>query len=670
MSLIRLSYAVAIAATLLVASGCKTDDPTDKTLSCTQDADCDPGSYCGADDKCTQDCDPASPDAACPTGESCDSNGRCVVSGECVSDDDCDTPPSEASCEGDTLVAYSEEGLCVAENDESSCEYTETRTQCENGCAGGFCLEDPCSAISCDAPPAPVCDTDDVTLITFSDPGTCSEGACEYGEVRQSCAVGCAGGECQTGTCETEMCDNPPADTCDGDTAVTYAPTGTCMDDNGTPLCDYMPLFETCTYLGPDATCSGAQCEGAAAQSGEILIREYMANPAGSFNDIAEWFEVVNTTGATIDLDGWTIRSGGVAGDEEHTIAGSVPVDAGAAAVMVRTDSVNFAFAYEYGGISLANNTDWLLLEDVDGNLVDYVFYEPGSILAGRSRKLDPVATQDVTANDDFANWCPSMTDEFLATPPNYGTPGADNTGCAADPCNGFTCEPPTGFCLDGENKAVQYGGANVMCEQSRFNNPFCDFETMEVQCTDGTELCALGDCQTLPSNLPGVGDVIISEFMPNPDGTDTDREWVEVYNTTGAELSLFSVVFRNESGANAAEYQFLDPALTVAANGYIVFARDIDPAVNGGVMNAFNYSGGNLVNGATGPGLLSLNLADGTVIDAAYYDNPSDGASYQLDVDTLDATSNDDAANWCAGVGSYGDGGEGTPGTANVSCN
>jgi hypothetical protein len=589
---------VASLSLVVAASGCGTDGPGEKgTQSCTEDADCDPGFYCGDDDECVQDCDPSSTEAQCADGETCNSLGRCVADGECTVDDDCDSPPEGTSCDGDTMVGYSQVGTCEDGDGGTVCEYSETRTQCENGCMDGSCVDDPCDEIVCDNPPAPICE-DETTLIEFAQTGTCSGGICDYMEAPTSCALGCMNGQCMAGACENETCDMPPADECDGSTAVTYAATGNCIDDEGTPICDYMPEFENCAYT-PGAECNNAMCEGGDPQSGELIIREYMANPSGSFNDLAEWFEVVNVSGGTVDLDGWTIESGGVGGDETHEIAGPLTVDDGGTLLFARTDSVPFDYDYDYEGISLANNSDWLALVNTDGDIVDYIFYEAGAVIGGRSRKLDPSATQDATANDDFANWCPSMGDEYDTAPPNYGTPGDDNTACAADPCTDYQCEAPQGFCIDGENTAVQYIDDNAMCETSRFNNPFCDFDTMEVECTDGAELCAFGVCETIPDNVPAAGEVIITEFIANPDGTDTDREWFEVYNTTGDEKSMFSVVFRNESGANPAEYQFFDPAITIGANEYLVFVRDTNEALNGGIVGGIEYSGGNLVNGA-----------------------------------------------------------------------
>ena len=239
----------------------------------------------------------------------------------------------------------------------------------------------------------------------------------------------------------------------------------------------------------------------------------------------------------------------------------------------------------------------------------------------------------------------------------------------------------------DGRGPLI-YIDQSVMCEVTRFNNPFCNFDTMDQKCTDGTELCAYGICETIPSNLPAPGELIISEVMPNPESFDSDREWIEVYNTTGGPLAMFSMIFEdNELDTSNNEYQFLDINLEIPANGFVAFARNQDPAENGGLpADVQLYAGAHLKNDpdpaddktpAEGMKLL-LTLMDGTVIDEAYYDNPEDesasfpsGRSLQLSSSALNATANDDSANWCftPAASSYGAGGAGSPGEANSAC-
>ncbi|UCH26910.1 MAG: lamin tail domain-containing protein, partial [Trueperaceae bacterium] len=55
------------------------------------------------------------------------------------------------------------------------------------------------------------------------------------------------------------------------------------------------------------APTSSAEIAGNAA-AGDVVINEIMQNPSAVPDSDGEWFELVNTTGSAIDIDGWTIR--------------------------------------------------------------------------------------------------------------------------------------------------------------------------------------------------------------------------------------------------------------------------------------------------------------------------------------------------------------------------
>lgn len=679
-----------IAALALLWAACGTDNPSDKSTSCTADVDCPNGYHCGDDDKCTRQCDVTAAEPACGVGLVCDDRGRCVGDGECVVDDDCDSAPTSASCDGDTAVSFNQIGTCDAGEDGRVCNYTEVRTACETGCVAGACVPDACVGLACDSPPAPTCAPDGTTLVEYSNPGSCDGGVCKYVTAPTSCALGCAGGACLSGTCDGVVCNQAPDDTCDGSTARTFSETGVCLEINGRAVCDYSLAFDDCMYRKSE--CSNATCGEPITEVGGVVVTEYMANPYASYNDLGEWIEIHNTSGADIDLNGWILRSKGTGANvEEHVFADAPPFPADATLVLAySSNNVPFTPDYVYDTVRLANNTDWFELLNPAGETVDYVYYEGGAILDGQSRKLSPTAAQTADGNNDFNSWCPELTATYEAFDfggANYGTPGMPNTPCAADPCADFTCVKPDDYCNTRTNSAVEYVEQSVTCEATRFNNPFCDYDTNTTSCQDGAELCAYGVCETIPANLPAPGELIISEAMPNPNSHDAPREWIEVYNTTDAPLAMFSMIFEdNELDTSNNEYQFLDITLEVPAKGYLVLARNLNPDENGGVVGAKLYAGAHLKNNpnpaddktpAEGMKLL-LTLADGTLIDSAYYDNPVDedqgfpsGLSLQLDVNSLDAVSNDARGNWCFAdpADEYGQGGAGTPGAANRAC-
>lgn len=73
-------------------------------------------------------------------------------------------------------------------------------------------------------------------------------------------------------------------------------------------------------------------------------------------------------------------------------------------------------------------------------------------------------------------------------------------------------------------------------------------------------------------------GDVVITEFMANPTGSDTNKEWVEVRNTSGTSLSLEG--WRVNDGSN----HTISGSFVIPSNSIAVICRSSDTISNGGV--------------------------------------------------------------------------------------
>ncbi len=161
---------------------------------------------------------------------------------------------------------------------------------------------------------------------------------------------------------------------------------------------------------------------------GSVVISEILFNPASVYDSRGEWFEVVNTTDATIDLSGWTF------GDEVydiHTIS-SLQIPAGERAVLARVADADrnggVPVDYEFGdAVILWNGGDRVVLRDAAGSISDLVNYREASFSRPEGRSLSFDGSIDVGAevtNDDGATWC-----EATQTLPagDFGSPGAAN---------------------------------------------------------------------------------------------------------------------------------------------------------------------------------------------------------------------------------------------------
>ena len=170
---------------------------------------------------------------------------------------------------------------------------------------------------------------------------------------------------------------------------------------------------------------------------------------------------------------------------------------------------------------------------------------------------------------------------------------------------------------------------------------------------------------EVLPAaSCPNVGDLVITEFLSNPGATgDSDGEYFEIYNTTGNPIDMASFdIFDDGSDSFT-----VASSVVVPANGYVVFARNADSSANGGIQNVdYEYGTGMFLSNSGDEIVISCN---GVEIDRINYDGSwpgSNGVSAELSTTTLNATDNDDPANWGDATNTYGTGDLGTPGAAN----
>ena len=165
---------------------------------------------------------------------------------------------------------------------------------------------------------------------------------------------------------------------------------------------------------------------------------------------------------------------------------------------------------------------------------------------------------------------------------------------------------------------------------------------------------------QTQLRHLDEIGDIIITEIMPNPAAVaDADGEWFEVYNTTDAAIDMDGYILHDNGGTYT-----ISGAAVVASHDYFIFCCNETLATNGGVPTDYEYpysypDGLQLSN--SGDVVKICTPAD-VIIDSVDYDGAwpyGTGFSMQLEDVALD---NDVSANWCASLnqwaGSAGDAG------------
>ncbi len=160
---------------------------------------------------------------------------------------------------------------------------------------------------------------------------------------------------------------------------------------------------------------------------GDIIITEIMQNPSAVTDANGEWFEVYNTTGSPINMQGWIIKDEASAGEEFVISALTVPAN-GYAVFGVNADmgtNGGVSVDYEYSDVSLGNGADGLIIE-CNSTVIDQVIWDGGTDFPdpnGASMELS-LTTYDADDNDLGANWGEG-TSTYGAG--DTGTPGSDN---------------------------------------------------------------------------------------------------------------------------------------------------------------------------------------------------------------------------------------------------
>lgn len=370
----------------------------------------------------------------------------------------------------------------------------------------------------------------------------------------------------------------------------------------------------TLPACGDDAPPTAGACE-AGLLPGDLVITEIMADPPGA-DAGREWFEIYNASPTELDLRGVLLVHSREDGTDAklHLVPRSFvipPDDYGVAGALLDEDDVLAVVPYvDYGygdGLGNMRNTAGRLAVACDDTIIDEALYaEPTQ---GASRGFTGDRLPDASGNDDPSLWCDASSELDAES---LGTPGASNDIC------------------------IGTGGP--------------------LSCIEGGML--------REARAPAPGDVVIAEVMANPEASEeNDGEWVELY--VGADIDLNGLALGTDPTGVEADAVAGNDCLPVAAGTRLVFAREPDPMINGGLPVVDQPLSFSLRNS---DGQLVVSYA-GQVLDVLAWASAPAGATLNLDPDFHTPEDNDDPRYLCAATTPYGAGDLGSPGAPNEDC-
>jgi len=162
---------------------------------------------------------------------------------------------------------------------------------------------------------------------------------------------------------------------------------------------------------------------------------------------------------------------------------------------------------------------------------------------------------------------------------------------------------------------------------------------------------------------------VVITEVHANPDGSDGDGEYVELFNASGAPLPLdgLTLVASRSDGASPKAHRFI--GASIETDDYFVVGNAPIDSIPAHLDYSYGRALGSLRNSDAH---ISIRCGE-ILIDEVGYDRTVDGRALELDGRlTPDHELNDEASHWCAAPEAAAEvlaGNFGTPGTANSRC-
>lgn len=248
-------------------------------------------------------------------------------------------------------------------------------------------------------------------------------------------------------------------------------------------------------------------------------------------------------------------------------------------------------------------------------------------------------------------------------------------TGCAA----GSTLEPALGVSSAEPTKADGGSTSTPLPEPEEETAPSdagtsTKKDAAPSDASSGTP--EAGPADAAPASDGGAvvanqGDLVISEVMFNPSGTEPESEWIEIHNPTGSPVQLSGLVLRD--GASPANTHTIGPGVVVAPGAYVVLVANAAAATTAKVPAAsvvYEYNGAGAVDplqlGNSANGAVVL-LRGATEIARARYGalgfgGAGNGRSVQLSVLTYAGAGQ--SASWCVSSSTWaGSTDQGTPG-------
>lgn len=327
--------------------------------------------------------------------------------------------------------------------------------------------------------------------------------------------------------------------------------------------------------------------------AGDVVINEIMYDPpTGAASN--EWIEVINRSGATVDLNGLVISD---ATGSASPITAPLLLEPGEFAVFVRNEA-DFQTAFPgvpytlVSGFPSLNNTGDTITLSIGATTLDVVPY--AASWGGTDASLERRDPEGPSA--DAANWT-------TTTDPQSGTPGEQNTAFEVDttppslddaeaesallvlatfsePLDPATAEDEANYSIsDGIGQpALAEVTADPAVVRLTLATPLSGIQTYTLTASGLTDLA--GNAMGVETALfafgtgatPGPRDLVINEFLYDEPTADNPGEFVELFNRTDQTFDLSDFTLNDGTGT---DQPITTQQVLLGPGGYAVIVED-----------------------------------------------------------------------------------------------
>ena len=290
--------------------------------------------------------------------------------------------------------------------------------------------------------------------------------------------------------------------------------------------------------------------------SANVVINELLPNPDGTDTG-SEYVELYNAGASAVDVSGWTLWAGTSSLSKKAEIPGGTLIPAGG--FLVLGESGVSAANVVTGTLSLGNASssgDAVALRDDFGDTVDTVVYGPNN------------------------------SDGFL-----------DDAGNPANPAP----KPGSGQALGRVVDGVDTDDSGR------------DFALLGAPSPGGSNGGGGGDCDRADE---AVG-LVINELLFDADGADTGKEWIELYNGSGASLDLSGYALQSGTKSFSSD-SVLPEGLMLPNGGHLLVGGEE-------VVGREVLLSASLPNASSNSDAVRLVDCDRTPVDTVIYGSPNE---------------------------------------------